>query len=805
MLAGLAAPAAFTCPSVASEYFVSPTGADQHDGSQGSPFQTLQRAAREMKPGDICWLRGGRYRTETVLTGLKGKPGKPLSFKSFPGERVVMDGTVALPVQWTAWKNGIYKHKTDKPVWQLFAEGKLVYMARWPNASFDDGSMWRMEECMRWTDRLVVRGKPTGQTTDGVIHDRNPLSREADSADEGSVRLSVRKGINQTTLAETGVDFSGSIAVLNLYHWVTWARPITDHAAGRNWFRYDCQGTEMARYVAYYILGLPALDRPNEWWYDSESTTIYFRPPSDRDPHQLSISGKVRDYSLRLIDCSYVEFQGVDFFSSTFSMTDCDHVVIEDSDLRYPSTNKFMFGEFGWFNSSADSDRAHTRRTTKTLGSVRNRSTDRSDLRQTVENAASTGRLTPSHHALASVAGVLKQSLVGNVMTRIINRGDGPHGNVLRNCEIAYANSPAIALNSPGSVIENCYIHDIEWDVNSSGGSGTLPGGTGSIIRRNTIHTAGNSEGIRPGPGSLVEYNRLWNMGNLQHDGSAINIGTGAQKGTLVRYNWVHNNNRAAIRFDSTTSRMGAGGCAHHNVTFHLDSRGSKFKGDYHLLLNNTFCGGYFAVPNRFGETANHNRNTLVRNNLADVMVAWSMRRPDEPIGARLENNRHGDGVVTRVLRDPANLDFRPRPGADIIDAGRAVTDADRPSEDTHVGPSPFLGSAPDIGAYEAGEQHYWIPGHRHARASTPIPPDGARNVKKDAALMFLEAYEAQRHVVTFQNDTGEHRGRQELDDSNMTDPGSLRPGETYSWRVDAAMPDGSIVGGTRWTFTVEK
>ena len=120
MLAALLSLAVVGYPVAATEFFVSGTGSDHNDGSQGRPFQTLERAAEEMKPGDVCWLRQGRYRSETRLEGLRGQPGKPYSFKSFPGERVVMDGTVALPVQWTAWKNGIYRLKTDKPVWQLF-------------------------------------------------------------------------------------------------------------------------------------------------------------------------------------------------------------------------------------------------------------------------------------------------------------------------------------------------------------------------------------------------------------------------------------------------------------------------------------------------------------------------------------------------------------------------------------------------------------------------------------------------------------------------------------------------------------
>ncbi len=247
-------------PVAATEYFVSPTGADHNDGSNERPFQTLERAAESMERGDVCWLRRGRYRAETVLEGLRGEPGKPLVFQCVPGERVVMDGTVPLPTMWSLWKEGFYKLKVDEPVWQLFCGGRLVYVARWPNASFEDGSMWRMEECMRHTDREFVRGRPTGQTKDGLIYDRNPQSYAANSAEEASVGPSVREGVNQTTLAETGVDFSGAVAVLNLHHWLTWARPVTDHQAGRTWFRYDSQGTKMAKYVG---LRQPSMEAPH--------------------------------------------------------------------------------------------------------------------------------------------------------------------------------------------------------------------------------------------------------------------------------------------------------------------------------------------------------------------------------------------------------------------------------------------------------------------------------------------------------------------------------------------------------------
>ena len=208
---------------------------------------------------------------------------------------------------------------------------------------------------------------------------------------------------------------------------------------------------------------------------------------------------------------------------------------------------------------------------------------------------------------------------------------------------------------------------------------------------------------------------------------------------------------------------MGSSGCLHHNVVFHLGGRDSKFKGDDHLLFNNTFHDSCFAIPNQYGDTPEHNRNTLVRNNLADCMVAWTARRPDEPINARLENNVIGKGIVQQNLHDPANLDFRPKSGAPLIDAGQAIADKDRPSDEIRCVSPSFIGKAPDIGAYEFGDKRYWIPGRRNAKASTPIPPDGALNVKQDTSLMFLEARGAQRHLVTFSNAARDHSVRLEL------------------------------------------
>ena len=54
-------------------------------------------------------------------------------------------------------------------------------------------------------------------------------------------------------------------------------------------------------------------------------------------------------------------------------------------------------------------------------------------------------------------------------------------------------------------------------------------------------------------------------------------------------------------------------------------------------------------------------------------------------------------------LRDPDNLDFRPKKDARVVDAGYYIEGVNEN----------YVGDTPDIGPYEYGDTHYWIPGHK--------------------------------------------------------------------------------------------
>jgi hypothetical protein len=240
--------------------------------------------------------------------------------------------------------------------------------------------------------------------------------------------------------------------------------------------------------------------------------------------------------------------------------------------------------------------------------------------------------------------------------------------------------------------------------------------------------------------------------------------------------------------------------------------------------------------------------HSITRNNLCDRISGHRTSVDLEGEGRIPGTHDHNwNGLVTQqqardLLRDPDNFDFRPRNRPDIVDAGTEQVDDrfvpgalidnlvyakaegqntqgafDDPafrgggSRKTHV--RRYLGKAPDIGAYEYGDRHYWIPGRQLKMASFPIPPDKADSVKVDADLMWLEGKGTVGHrvylgtrydqVAGADQDDSEYMGRF-VGGNIFTPKTKLEIGTTYYWRVDAVQQDGTALKGKVWRFTPE-
>lgn len=66
-------------------------GEDANPGTAEKPWRTLHHALAQLKAGDTLHLRGGTY-YETITCSLAGTAEKPITIRSFPGERAIIDG-----------------------------------------------------------------------------------------------------------------------------------------------------------------------------------------------------------------------------------------------------------------------------------------------------------------------------------------------------------------------------------------------------------------------------------------------------------------------------------------------------------------------------------------------------------------------------------------------------------------------------------------------------------------------------------------------------------------------------------------
>jgi hypothetical protein len=76
-------------------FFVDPArGKDDNDGSEKAPWRTINHALGRLGPGDTLYLRGGTYH-ENVYCAAAGRKDAPITIRSYPGERAVLDGGLA--------------------------------------------------------------------------------------------------------------------------------------------------------------------------------------------------------------------------------------------------------------------------------------------------------------------------------------------------------------------------------------------------------------------------------------------------------------------------------------------------------------------------------------------------------------------------------------------------------------------------------------------------------------------------------------------------------------------------------------
>lgn len=214
---------------IAATYYVSTSGSDSNPGTQSQPWRNINYAAGKVQPGDTVLVRGGVY-YELVTSRVNGTSSARITFKAYPGETPIIDGTVAI-TGWTRCTSAsdflrpdgtsigslpgnsnyanIYKTQVpagdvgDPGDMAIYENGEYLFMSSYPsqaNNVFDDETTYKPLTSSSWgkssyfidTSLNQPSGFWNGATAKVWVHANNNTvtTRKVSSFSSGRVTLS---------------------------------------------------------------------------------------------------------------------------------------------------------------------------------------------------------------------------------------------------------------------------------------------------------------------------------------------------------------------------------------------------------------------------------------------------------------------------------------------------------------------------------------------------------------------------------------------------------------------------------------
>ena len=105
-------------------------GNDNADGSESTPWRSVNHALRQLDPGATLYLRGGVY-YEQVVIPVSGEDGLPITIRSFPGELAIIDGGLreffeSPETAWTPFPEGARYEYVSAETYPLFSTRPII-------------------------------------------------------------------------------------------------------------------------------------------------------------------------------------------------------------------------------------------------------------------------------------------------------------------------------------------------------------------------------------------------------------------------------------------------------------------------------------------------------------------------------------------------------------------------------------------------------------------------------------------------------------------------------------------------------
>lgn len=238
--------------------YVSPFGKDHNFGTKESPMATLEAAWQKALPyvgscAVTIYCREGRYslsRSIEINSKSSGTKKFPVIFSGYPGEKVVITTSKEWEgLRWKPYKNGIMQATVDlgQNHDQLFINGKLQHMARYPNYNPAVTILNGYAEDALSKERVKGWENPAG----GYVHAMH-------SREWGGYQYEI-----------TGKDDSGNLQLKGGFQN---NRPMGMHKNYR-----------MVENI------FEELDAPGEWYYDAKQKILFFYPTEGLDLNTVRI------------------------------------------------------------------------------------------------------------------------------------------------------------------------------------------------------------------------------------------------------------------------------------------------------------------------------------------------------------------------------------------------------------------------------------------------------------------------------------------------------------------------------------
>src|SRR4030095_9798257 len=249
----------FCVPTHATTYYLSNNGNDANSGiSADEPWQTItQLNTVVLQPGDsVLFLSGNIFRGQVNVLS-SGSADDPVYFGTYGGANPAIISGAELITGWTVYSGSIYSAPFPQVAVHLFAAGKRMTPARFPNSGF--------------------------------------LTHQEGIASTGFV---------DSSLTQADDFWTGSMVHFRTSDQLWETREVTGFSGDSVVWDGNSQMPVYGGYGYYFDHQFEELDSSTEWDFLPALQTIYFFAPGGVDPGTLPVEASVYDYGISLMNNS---------------------------------------------------------------------------------------------------------------------------------------------------------------------------------------------------------------------------------------------------------------------------------------------------------------------------------------------------------------------------------------------------------------------------------------------------------------------------------------------------------------------